>query len=212
MSGCRIEGKLEQIEWNEDGTVPVVVQEKEGEVLTLAYMDEEAVRKTIEEGYAHYYSRSKERIRMKGETSGNVQKVEEIRIDCDGDALLMLVDQKGPACHTGNKSCFYRELGSPEDSTGGIDYSLNILKELEEVIKERDKTRKEGSYTASLFESGETEIEKKLGEEAVEVIVAEDRSDRIYESADLLYHFLVLLRSDRISLSEVMEELSERRG
>ncbi|MFP4000591.1 MAG: bifunctional phosphoribosyl-AMP cyclohydrolase/phosphoribosyl-ATP diphosphatase HisIE [Thermoplasmata archaeon] len=212
MSGCRIEGKLEQIEWNEDGTVPVVVQEKEGEVLTLAYMDEEAVRKTIEEGYAHYYSRSKERIRMKGETSGNVQKVEEIRIDCDGDALLMLVDQKGPACHTGNKSCFYRELGSPEDSTGGIDYSLNILKELEEVIKERDKTRKEGSYTASLFESGETEIEKKLGEEAVEVIVAEDRSDRIYESADLLYHLLVLLRSDRISLSEVMEELSERRG
>lgn len=212
MSGCRIEGKLEQIEWNEDGTVPVVVQEKEGEVLTLAYMDEEAVRKTIEEGYAHYYSRSKERIRMKGETSGNVQKVEEIRIDCDGDALLMLVDQKGPACHTGNKSCFYRELGSPEDSTGGIDYSLNILKELEEVIKERDKTRKEGSYTASLFEFGETEIEKKLGEEAVEVIVAEDRSDRIYESADLLYHLLVLLRSDRISLSEVMEELSERRG
>lgn len=212
MSGYPIEEKLEQVEWRENGTVPVVVQEEEGEVLTLAYMDEEALRKTMEEGYAHYYSRSKERIRMKGETSGNVQKVEEIKIDCDGDALLMVVDQKGPACHTGNESCFYRELGSPEKKIGGIDYSLNILKELEEVIEERDETRKKGSYTSSLFEEGKDEIKKKLGEEAVEVLVAKERSDRIYESADLLYHLLVLLRSDDIELAEVMEELSERRG
>ncbi|RLF75465.1 bifunctional phosphoribosyl-AMP cyclohydrolase/phosphoribosyl-ATP pyrophosphatase [Thermococci archaeon] len=191
--------------------VPVIVQSVDGEVLTLAYMNEEALRKTLETGYAHYYSRTQKRIRMKGEVSGNVQKVKEIKIDCDNDALLLIVEQVGVACHTGNYSCFYRKLGEPEKEVGGIDYSLTVLRELEEVIKQRKENPKEGSYTSKLFKEGKEKIYKKFGEEAVEVLVAEERERIIYETADLLYHLLVLLAYNGISLGEVMKELRRRR-
>ena len=202
---------IKQVDWKKSEIVPVIVQSVDGEVLTLAYMNEEALRKTLETGYAHYYSRSQKRIRMKGEVSGNVQKVKEIRIDCDNDALLLIVEQVGVACHTGNRSCFYRKLGEPEREVGGIDYSLTVLRELEDVIKQRKENPKEGSYTSKLFKEGKEKIYKKFGEEAVEVLVAEERERIIYETADLLYHLLVLLAYNGISLGEVMKELRRRR-
>ncbi|KPU63013.1 phosphoribosyl-ATP pyrophosphatase [Thermococcus sp. EP1] len=203
---------IKQVNWEKSEIVPVIVQNVDGEVLTLAYMNEEALRKTLETGYAHYYSRSQKRIRMKGEVSGNVQKVKEIKIDCDNDALLLIVEQVGVACHTGNRSCFYRKLGEPEREVGGIDYSLTVLRELEEVIKQRKENPKEGSYTSKLFKEGKEKIYKKFGEEAVEVLVAEERERIIYETADLIYHLLVLLTYNEISLGEVMKELRGRRG
>ncbi|WP_297552745.1 bifunctional phosphoribosyl-AMP cyclohydrolase/phosphoribosyl-ATP diphosphatase HisIE [Thermococcus sp.] len=202
---------IEKVDWEKNGgIVPVVVQDTRGEVLTLAYMDREALRRTLETGYAHYYSRSQKRVRMKGEVSGNTQRVEEIRIDCDNDALLLIVEQKGVACHTGNYSCFYRKLGEPERVLP-MDYSLTILRELEELIRERKKKPVEGSYTSELFKAGRERIYKKFGEEAVEVLVAETREGLIYETADMLYHLLVLLAYNDVSLGEVMAELRRRR-
>ncbi|ASJ16242.1 bifunctional phosphoribosyl-AMP cyclohydrolase/phosphoribosyl-ATP pyrophosphatase [Thermococcus chitonophagus] len=206
-----MEELIEQVNWEKNnGVVPVIVQDTKGEVLTLAYMDREALRRTLETGYAHYYSRSQGRIRMKGEVSGNLQIVKEIRIDCDNDALLLIVEPKGPACHTGNYSCFYRKLGEPERILP-MDYSLTILRELEELIRKRKENPVEGSYTSYLFREGKEKIYKKFGEEAVEVLVAEGRDRIIYEVADLLYHLLVLLAYNDISLGEVMAELRRRR-
>ncbi len=202
---------LEEVSWNDRGLVPVVVQEVDGEVLTLAYMDRQALELTITEGYAHYYSRSKGRIRKKGEVSGNVQQVEEISIDCDDDALLITVKQTGPACHTGEHSCFYRELGKPKVTEGSIDYSLNLLKELEEVIRDRHINPRKGSYTSRLFSEGRSQIEKKVGEEAIELLVAPERSNFVAEASDLIYHLLVLFREEGIDLDEVIAELGRRR-
>ena len=206
------ESLLDAVDWEKSrGLVPVVVQDMEGEVLTLAYMNREALKLTLETGYAHYYSRSKGRIRMKGEVSGNVQRVKEIRIDCDSDALLLKVVPRGPACHTGNYSCFYRKLGEVESEGEGIDYSLAVFRELEELVKSRKRELPEGSYTAQLFLEGKEKIYKKFGEEAVEVLVAEKRERIISEVADMLYHLLVLLSYHDISLGEIMAELRRRR-
>lgn len=206
-----IEELVEKVDWEKNGgVVPVVVQDTEGEVLTLAYMDREALRRTLETGYAHYYSRSQGRVRMKGEISGNLQVVREIRVDCDSDALLLKVEPQGPACHTGNYSCFYRNLGEPERVLP-MDYSLTILRELEELIRKRKESPVEGSYTSRLFREGKERIYKKFGEEAVEVLVAENREALIYETADMLYHLLVLLAYNDVSLGEVMAELRRRR-
>ena len=207
-----VEELIEKVNWEKNGgVVPVVVQDTGGEVLTLAYMDREALRRTLETGYAHYYSRSQGRVRMKGEVSGNVQRVKEIKVDCDSDALLLVVEQKGAACHTGNYSCFYRKLGEPERVLP-MDYSLTVLRELEELIRKRREEPAEGSYTSRLFREGRERIYKKFGEEAVEVLVAETREGLIYETADMLYHLLVLLAYNGVSLGEVMAELRRRRG
>ena len=136
--------------------------------------------------------------------------MKEIRIDCDNDALLLIVEQKGVACHTGNYSCFYRKLGEPERVLP-MDYSLTILRELEELIRKRKENPVEGSYTSRLFKEGRERIYKKFGEEAVEVLVAETREGLIYETADMLYHLLVLLAYNEVSLGEVMAELRRRR-
>lgn len=206
-----LEELIEKVDWEKNGgIVPVVVQDTKGEVLTLAYLDREALRRTLETGYAHYYSRSQKRVRMKGEVSGNTQRVKEIRIDCDNDALLLIVEQKGVACHTGNYSCFYRKLGEPERVLP-MDYSLTILRELEELIRKRKENPVEGSYTSRLFKEGRERIYKKFGEEAIEVLVAETREGLIYETADMLYHLLVLLAYNEVSLGEVMAELRRRR-
>ncbi|MFO7992171.1 MAG: bifunctional phosphoribosyl-AMP cyclohydrolase/phosphoribosyl-ATP diphosphatase HisIE [Thermoplasmata archaeon] len=200
-----------EVDWDEDGLVPVVVQDIDGCVLTFAYMNQEALKLSLKTGKAHYYSRSKQRIRMKGEVSGNTQTVKKVKVDCDRDALLMKVEQKGDACHTGEKSCFYRELGEVAEPESDIDYSLNIMKELESLIKDRLENPKDGSYTCRLFDKGVEEIAKKFGEESIEVILAKDRSNLIYESADMLYHFIVLLVINDITLKEVMSELEGRR-
>lgn len=202
---------INTVNWDERGLVPAIAQDVDGQVLTLAYMDREALELTLSQGYAHYFSRSKQRIRKKGEVSGNVQVVEKVKLDCDGDALLVKVNQKGPACHTGKESCFYRELGQPEVEKGSIDYSLNVLKELEEVIRDRKERPREDSYTSKLFRRGTAEIHRKLGEEAIEVIVSSDDDNLVHEAGDLIYHLLVLLRKRGIELKDVMNELGRRR-
>lgn len=202
---------LNSVNWGENDLLPAISQDLDGQVLTLAYMDREALDLTLSTGFGHYFSRSKGRIRKKGEVSGNVQFVEEVKIDCDSDAVLLKVNQKGPACHTGEETCFYRDLGEPEIVEGNIDYSLNILKELEEVIRDRKETPKEGSYTSKLFHLGLDKINKKLGEEAIETILSSNEDNLVHEAADLLYHLLVLLRSRDVELEAVMDELGRRR-
>lgn len=201
------------VRWGKDGLVPVVTQGTDGDVLTLAYVDRDALVKTLDTGHAHYFSRSKNRIRMKGETSGNIQKIKKIRLDCDEDSLLFIVEQEGDACHKGEKTCFHKELSDEiKVAKGGIDYSLQIMKELEAVIMKRKAEPVEDSYTCKLFRDGREKIYKKAGEELIEVLIAEKREDIIYESADLIYHLMVLLAYNDIELADVMEELNRRRG
>jgi len=209
----RIERMIEKVDWEKaGGLVPVVVTDTEKTVLTVAYMDPEALKLTLETGFAHYYSRSKGRIRKKGEVSGNTQQLVEIKLDCDQDALLMTVRQKGAACHTGHYSCFFETIeGKRDGKQEEIDYSLNVLKELESLIKERKTRLPEGSYTTSLFKEGKEKIYKKFGEEAVEVLVAQSRESLVYELGDLFYHLFVLLAYNEVELDEIMKELAKRR-
>jgi len=200
--------------------IPAIIQDfKTKEVLMLAYMDIISLKKSIAEGKTWFWSRSKKRLWNKGETSGNIQEIKEIRYDCDNDSLLIQVEQTGPACHTGNESCFYRILEDPETD---IDFEKNskgladeaVLQELYDVIMERISEKKEDSYTYSLHKKGLEEIMKKMGEEAIEVIIAskhQDKKDIIYETGDLLYHLLVLLVEKKIKLEEIFDELRSRR-
>ncbi len=203
---------IETIDWEKlDGLVPVIVQNEKKEVLTFAYMNKESLEKTLKTKNMFYYSKSKNRIRMKGEVSGNIQIFEEVYIDCDNDALLFIVNQKGSACHLGTKSCFRKTDEKIISNNEKIDYSLEILKELEALINERKNNPQEKSYTNDLFKKGKERILKKFGEEAVEVITATKREDLIYETADMMYHLLVLLSFENIPLSEIMKELKRRR-
>jgi len=197
--------------WNEQGLAPAVVQDaRTGEVLMVAWMNAEAWRLTQETGETHFWSRSRQKLWHKGETSGNVQRVVEIRLDCDADTVLLRVEPAGPACHTGERSCFYTIVGDRKSEVG----SPAILDQLYRVILDRKRTAPAGSYTARLFESGLQEISKKVGEESVEVIVAAlGQSDErlVSETADLFYHTLVLLAARGVSLAQVEAELEKRR-
>jgi phosphoribosyl-ATP pyrophosphohydrolase/phosphoribosyl-AMP cyclohydrolase len=201
------------------GLIPAVAQDAAtGEVLMLAWMNREALLKTVETGNAHYYSRSRACLWLKGETSGHFQRVREIRRDCDGDALLLIVEQEGPACHTGNRSCFYRRLdgeevsGKPEPPAA-FNKACGTLQNLQAVIEDRRSHPKEGSYTNYLFEKGIDKMLKKVGEESAEVIIAAknpDRGELVYEAADLLFHLSVLLTERRLSWNDVFSELARR--
>jgi phosphoribosyl-ATP pyrophosphohydrolase/phosphoribosyl-AMP cyclohydrolase len=199
--------------WNDQGLAPVVVQDAlTGEVLMLAWMNSEAWQRTRETGEAHFWSRSRQALWHKGETSGNIQRVVEIRVDCDSDAILLRVDPAGPACHTGERSCFYTTVTGQRSPVGGP--SSTILNQLYEVILDRQRHPRPDSYTARLFAQGIPEIAKKVGEESIEVIVAAlgQSAERVVsETADLLYHALVLLAARRVPLSQVEEELERRR-
>ena len=200
---------LEGIRYNERGLVPVVTQDTNtDEVLMLAYASAEAVEKTVETGEAHYHSRSRDKIWRKGETSGNTQRVVEVRLDCDGDALLYRVEPAGPACHTGENSCFFTSL----TSTYKQDPSLSrVLERLAGTIAERRREMPEDSYTAKLIGQGTERVAQKVGEEAVEVIIAALEGKRLAEeSADLLYHLLVLLEERGIKPEKVAKVLDER--
>lgn len=205
---------MESVKWDERGLVPVIIQSERKEVLTLGWMNAEALEQSLESGLVHLWSRSKGRVRMKGEVSGFTQKIMEIRQDCDQDALLMIVEPNGPACHTGAETCFFRKLEGdyPESPSQAPDYSLNILKELEDLILRRHESMPEGSYTTKLFSKGKEMIYKKFGEEAVEVLVAQSKDQSVYEIADLLYHLMVLMRFESIRWNDVMEELAKRRN
>jgi phosphoribosyl-ATP pyrophosphohydrolase/phosphoribosyl-AMP cyclohydrolase len=201
----------EKIKFNEQGLVPVVVQDvNTNSVLMLAYMSKESIEKTLETGKMVYFSRSRQKLWLKGETSGNFQTVCELKVDCDGDALLALVSQKGAACHTGNYSCFFESLhGSGKNASG-----YGIIDELYGIIEDRKQNPKEGSYTNYLFEKGIDKILKKVGEESAEVIIAAKNAspeEIRYESADLIYHLLVMLCKVGLRPSEVFAELEKRR-
>ena len=202
---------FEEIEFDQRGLVPCVAQHfASGEVLTLAYMSMEALRLTVETGEVHFYSRSREEIWRKGETSGNVLRLHQLRYDCDGDAIVALVDPTGPACHTGERSCFYRELGDGERSP----LAHEALPTLERTLRSRAAERPEGSYTVKLLDDPKL-IGEKVAEEAEEVVRAarEESDERVAEeAADLLYHLSVLLASRGVSQSAAMEVLNGRRS
>ena len=200
---------LEGIRYDENGLVPVVTQDANtGEVLMLAYANEEAVRKTVETGEAHYHSRSRDELWYKGATSGNTQKMVEIRLDCDGDALLYRVDLRGPACHTGAYSCFFTSIASSRGETPSFG---RTLERLVGTIAERHREMPEGSYTANLLQYGTGRVAQKVGEEAVEVVVAALKGEKLAEeTADLLYHLMVLLEERGVAVGEVARILDER--
>jgi phosphoribosyl-ATP pyrophosphohydrolase/phosphoribosyl-AMP cyclohydrolase len=199
-----------KVKFDEKGLVPAIIQDAgTKEVLTLAYMNEESLKKTLETGETWFYSRSRQELWHKGETSGNTQSVVSINYDCDQDALLVLVYPKGPACHTGAVSCFSERVYEGGSSLG--DYQ--ILQTLEKVILDRQRERPEGAYTTYLFEKGVDKILKKVGEEAAEVIIAaKNRSheELKWEASDLLYHLQVLLVEQELPLKEVLKTLEER--
>jgi len=205
------------LKFDERGLIPAIVQDyRTGEVLMMAYMNAESLAQTLGTGKATYYSRSREQLWVKGETSGNFQLVKSITADCDADCLLIKVEQTGAACHTGNYSCFYRkvengELSEMDKTSGG---KSGVLYDVSSVIADRRANPKEGSYTNYLFEKGIDKILKKVGEETAETIIAaknNDKSEITYETADLLYHLMVMLADRGISLDDVFDELEKRR-
>lgn len=194
------------IKFDKNGLVPAIAQDVgTGEVLMLAYMNEESLKLTMETGICHYYSRSRKELWKKGESSGNIQELKGIYYDCDGDSILLKVNQVGVACHTGNYSCFFNEIMGYKDVA-------NTLNELYKTIMDRKLNPKEGSYTQYLFEKGLDKILKKVGEETAEVIIGakNNKEELIYESSDLIYHMMVLLINEGISMGEIMEELNNR--
>ncbi|GEN54377.1 bifunctional phosphoribosyl-AMP cyclohydrolase/phosphoribosyl-ATP diphosphatase HisIE [Halobacillus faecis] len=203
---------LDEIQYDAQGLVPAIVQDaKSKAVLTLAYMNEESLKKTLEIGETVFYSRSRQELWHKGETSGNTQEVRSIHYDCDQDALLVQVVPSGPACHKGDYSCFSEEL--TESETKLKENRYQILDELQTVLADRKATLPEGSYTSTLFQEGVDRIAKKIGEEAGEVIIAaknDDPEEIALESADLLFHLLLILTDRQVPLDDVLDVLEKR--
>ena len=205
-----------ELKWDGQGLIPTVAQETEtGEVLMVAWMDREALAKTLETGLAHYWSRERRALWRKGETSGHTQHVDGVFADCDRDTLLVQVHQAGVACHTGARTCFFTRLaGSASPSPAGAGPAM--LEVVERVLQSRKVERPAGSYTAALFERGEAQICRKIGEEATEVVTAalggEGDGRVVSEVADLWFHSMVLLASRGIPLRRVFEELARRHG
>ena len=209
---------IEQIKFDERGLVPAVVQDfNTRQVLTLAYMNAESLRRTVETKETWFFSRSRASLWHKGETSGHTLRVTDILVDCDSDALTILVEPKGPACHTGKQTCFHNELkeaaGSEEIADRVSDLGA-VLNELYALIETRKRDRPAGSYTTYLFDQGLDKILKKVGEESSETIIAAKNKDASLlagEVSDLLYHLLVLMVERDVTLEQVREELTRRR-
>jgi len=201
------ESNFEKIRFDENGLIPAIVQDAETrEVLTLAYMNHESLARTIETKQTWFWSRSRQELWHKGATSGNTQEVVSLALDCDRDAIIVLVNPAGPACHTGAVSCF--------DAVAKPNALGPLLDELYALIRSRERERPSGSYTTYLFEEGLDKILKKLGEESAETIIAAKNDDLTRlsaEASDLLYHLLVLLVARGVSLEEIADELGRRR-
>ncbi len=200
--------KIDELKFDEKGLIPaIVVDVKTGDVLTLAYMNKQSLQITLEKGCTCFWSRSRNALWLKGETSGNYQHVVSVTADCDKDALVVKVEKDGPACHTGKESCFFNPVYVHEEKT---EFSLRGLYEM---LLGRKKDKPQGSYTTYLFEKGLDKILKKIGEESTEVIIAakaEDKKETVYEIADLAYHVLVLMAQAGITMDEVYDELASR--
>ena len=198
---------LDELKFDEKGLIPaIVVDDETGKVLTLAYMNRESLKISMEKGLTCFWSRSRQELWLKGETSGNYQHIVSITADCDGDALEVRVKKDGPACHTGAESCFHNPvLGEKVEKFR--------LEGLYQLLQSRKKELPEGSYTTYLFQKGLDKILKKVGEESTEVIIAgkaEDKAETIYEIADLAYHVLVLMVQMGISVEDIRKELASR--
>ena len=212
----------ENLNWRSDGLIPCIVQDwVSGEVLMLAYANKAALDKTLKTGLAHYFSRSKQRLWQKGESSGHIQRVKEIYFDCDKDALLFKVVQEGLACHTGRRTCFFNKLendGQVSSEDQGLEVPLEkygILDTLYHILLDRKTANEQKSYSASLFAKGEEGISKKLMEEGLEFCFAlkeKDSKGLIHEGADMLYHFLLALASQDIHPDRIYQELERRLG
>ncbi len=200
---------INELKFNSDGLIPsVVVDDDTGDVLMLAYMNRESLEISLEKKLTCFWSRSRQELWLKGETSGNYQHIREILTDCDRDTLLVYVKADGPACHLGNVSCFVDDV-MPREKESHEKFTLCGLMEL---IKERKSQKVEGSYTSYLFEKGLDKILKKIGEESSEVIIAakNDRKETIYEISDLIYHLLVLMAEMNIDTKDILKELASR--
>lgn len=199
---------IDELKFDEKGLIPAIVADsKTKDVLTLAYMNRESLEISVKKELTCFWSRSRNELWLKGETSGNYQHIVSITADCDRDALLILVEKDGPACHTGSESCFTNRLYISE-SRAEFD-----CQGLYDLIKGRKTDKKEGSYTTYLFEKGLDKILKKIGEESTEVIIAakaEDKAETVYEIADLIYHLTVLMVEAGISLEDIRAELASR--
>jgi len=198
------------IKYDEKGLVPAIIQDIEtGKVLMLAYMNKESLKKTMETGKTWFFSRSRKKLWNKGETSGNFQIAEEIKYDCDGDTLLILVKQNGPACHTGSKTCFFNTIKETESPK----WDESVLESVAAVIKDRKDNPKGDSYTNYLFTKGVDKICKKVGEESSEVIIAaknNSKEELTYEISDLVYHVLVLMEDRGVKIEDIKNELRKR--
>ena len=200
--------EISELKFDSNGLIPaVVVDSITKKVLTVAYMNKESLRITMEKGLTCFFSRSRQQLWLKGETSGNYQHVVSITADCDKDALVVVVEKDGPACHTGSDSCFFNPVYQSEERS---EFSLQGLYGL---LEDRNQTRPEGSYTSYLFDKGIDKILKKVGEECTEVIIAgkaDDKKETVYELADLAYHCMVLMVQMGISVEDVHRELASR--
>ena len=203
---------MESLRFNEEGLIPVIAQDyRTGEIRMFAWANEEAIKKTLETGFAHYYSRSRKQIWKKGETSGETQRVREVRVDCDEDVLIYVVDQeKNRACHTGERNCFFRTIKGDKVSKP---LPFEALQRLEEILKERIEKKPDGSYTAKIVSQGKDRVLQKLGEESVEALIALKNGkagDIRAETADLLYFLVLSLILSDVEVTEVLEELIRR--
>lgn len=210
---------LDKVDWEKQELLPVIVQDVHtNDVLMMAYMNREALQRSLETKLAHYYSRSKQRLWKKGESSGHLQHIKQFLIDCDNDTLLLKVEQEGVACHTGRKSCFFTELESGEttmDAEIDTTVAYGVIDTLYHTILERKHADPETSWTAKLLSKGENTILKKVVEEAGEFSFAvkdDDEAEIVYEAADLTYHVLVALGYKNISPDRIKQELARRFG
>ncbi|HHU70107.1 MAG TPA: bifunctional phosphoribosyl-AMP cyclohydrolase/phosphoribosyl-ATP diphosphatase HisIE [Thermoanaerobacterales bacterium] len=203
---------LDCIKFNEMGLIPVIIQDyRNKNVLMLGYMNRESLERTFMTGETWFWSRSRNELWHKGETSGNIQKVIDILLDCDNDTLLIKVEQKGAACHTGSPTCFFKQLLQKKKQPKT---DVSIIYELLDIIDSRFEERPEGSYVTRLFNGGEDRILKKVVEEAGEVAIAgknRDKDEIIYETADLIFHLMIMMRNYEISFEEIYFELKKRR-
>ena len=208
---------INELKFNAHGLIPAVVQNIETkEVLMVAYMNADTLKQTLETGRATFWSRSRKEVWVKGDTSGNYMYVKEIRVDCDADCLVLLVNPAGPACHTGNRSCFFRKVedGSLVNDDAAPERN-DIFEREQAVVIDRKKNPEDGSYTNYLFDKGEDKILKKVGEEAAEVVIAgknRDKAEISYEVSDLIYHLTVMLVDNDMTWDDIYKEMERRRN